>query len=391
MRTGLIFATEEAERQPGVLAATLPFGGMTLIEYQARLLIGAGVGQLLIAVARVTPALAAAINRIGRRGASVDLVRSAEEAVARAHPQTTIVALADGLVTTDAVVAAMAGEPADTLLVTPDDDRAMAVERVDAGHCWAGVATLSVDRLHDVVRLPREYDFQSTLLRVATQAGAGHVLLPARAIRAGHGIERDAATLEVRSRDVLAALAEARSGWIDRYCFTPLTRLVLPLFVRRRVPAIGVLGTGGALGIGGLAAIPLWGAGPATVLAFLAMLLLSAGSLLGWLRGEDGAARIGEQGIAALGVLAILGVAGVQSLIVGSGTAAVLGAAGVAATLIGMRVPGPRAPWAASPAAALVGLMPFALGGATTVGLALIALHGAASLVMAIETLRRRA
>ncbi|KQM98065.1 hypothetical protein [Sphingomonas sp. Leaf25] len=390
MRTGLIFATEEAERQPGVLAATLPFGGMTLIEYQARLLIGAGVTQLLVAVARVTPTLAAAINRIGRRGASVDLVRSAEEAVARAHPLGTILALADGLVTTDAVVAAMALEPADTLLVTPDDDAATAVERVDAGHCWAGVATLSVDRLHDVVRLPREYDFQSTLLRVATQAGAGHVLLPARAIRAGHGVERDAATLEVRSRDVLASLAEARSGWIDRYCFTPLTRLILPLFVRRRVPAVGVLGAGAAIALGGLAAIPWWGAGPAGVVMVVAMVLLSAGSLLGWLRGEDAQARIGEQGIAVLGVLGVLGIAGVQASSVGSGTAAVLGLAGMAATLIGGRVPGPVAPWAASPAIALVLLAPFALGGVTTIGLALIALHGAVSLTMAIETLRRR-
>lgn len=390
MLTGLIFATEEAEHQPGVLAATLPFGGMTLIEYQARLLIAAGSAQLLVAVGRVTPALAAAVNRIGRRGATVDIVRSAEEAKAKAHPLATIVALADGLVTTDAVVANMALEPADTLLVTPAGD-ATSVERVDSGHCWAGVATLSVDRLEDAARLPREYDFQSTLLRVATQARAKHVLLPAKAARSGHGVERDAGTLEVRSKDVLASLAEQRTGWIDRFVFTPVTRLVLPLLVRRKVPDIAVGIAGATLGLFGLAAIPFWDAGGATVLLFAAMVLLSAGSLLGWLRGEDGHAALQERGVEVLGVAGIIGIGLVQSLIVSAGTAAVLALTGVAVTILTRRIPAPRPPWAATPATALVLLAPFALAGTVTPGLALISVHAGVTLAHAIEHLRRRA
>ncbi|WBY08992.1 hypothetical protein PIB19_06265 [Sphingomonas sp. 7/4-4] len=38
MLAGLIFAIEEASDRPGTLVATLPFGGMTLLEYQVRLL-----------------------------------------------------------------------------------------------------------------------------------------------------------------------------------------------------------------------------------------------------------------------------------------------------------------------------------------------------------------
>lgn len=390
MLTGLIFATEEAEHQPGVLAATLPFGGMTLIEYQARLLIAAGAAQLLVAVGRVTPALAAAVNRIGRRGATVDIVRSAEEAKAKAHPLAVIVALADGLVTTDAVVANMALEPSDTLLVTPTGD-ATSVERVDSGHCWAGVATLSVDRLEDAARLPREYDFQSTLLRVATQARAKHVLLPAKAARSGHGVERDAGTLEVRSKDVLASLAEQRTGWIDRFVFTPVTRWVLPLLVRRKVPDIAVGIAGGVLGLFGLAAIPFWDAGGATVLLFVAMVLLSAGSLLGWLRGEDGHAALQERGLEVLGVAGILGIGLVQSLIVSAGTAGVLALTGVVVTILTRRIPAPRPPWAATAATALVLLGPFALTGTVTIGLALVAVHAGVTLAHAIEHLRRQA
>ena len=86
MLVGLIFATDDASDRPGVLAATLPFGGMTLLEYQVRLLIGAGAEQILVAVARVTPALLAAVSRAGKRGASVEIVRSAEEAAGKVHP-----------------------------------------------------------------------------------------------------------------------------------------------------------------------------------------------------------------------------------------------------------------------------------------------------------------
>jgi hypothetical protein len=390
MLTGLIFATEEAEHQPGVLAATLPFGGMTLIEYQARLLIGAGVAQIMVAVGRVTPALAAAVNRIGRRGTTVDVVRSAEEAKAKAHPMATILALADGLVTTDAVVEGMAMEPVDTLLVTPNSD-ATAVERVDAGHCWAGVATLSIERLNDAARLPPEYDFQSTLLRVATQARARHLALSPKAARSGHGVERDAGTLEVRSKDVLATLAEQRTGWIDRFVFTPTTRQVLPMLVRRKVPDLAVAAAGGVFGLCGLAAIPLWSAGAATVLLFIGMTLLSAGSLLSWLRGEDGHAAWQERGIDALGVAGVLGIGLVQSLIVTTGTAGVLALAGMTATIVARRVPGWRAPWTATPPTALVLLTPFALAGQVTAGLALVALHAAAALAMAVEAVRREA
>lgn len=390
MLTGLIFATEEAEDQPGVLAATLPFGGTTLIEYQARLLIGVGVAQILVAVARVTPALVGAISRIAKRGAATDIVRSAEEALAKAHPLSTIIALADGLVTTDAVIAGMALEPVDALLVTPNSD-ATAVERVDAGHCWAGVATLSVDRLTDAARLPREYDFQSTLLRVATQARARHVPISGKAARSGHGVERDAGTLEARSKDVLASLAEQRSGWIDRFVFTPVTRLVLPLFVRHRVPDLAVAAAGGLLGLGGIASLVVWGVGAASVLLLIALALLSAGSLLSWLRGEDGHASMQERMVDWFAVSGVVGIGVIQSLIVQTGTAVTLALVAVIATVLTRRLPAKGRAWFATPATHVVVLVPFALAEQVTLGLGVAALHAAASLTMGIETFRRAA
>ena len=55
MLSGLLFAIDDADDRPGRLTATLPFAGVTLIEYQARLLIAAGAAQVIIVVARLTP------------------------------------------------------------------------------------------------------------------------------------------------------------------------------------------------------------------------------------------------------------------------------------------------------------------------------------------------
>ena len=83
MLAGLLFAIHVADDRPDRLAATLPFSGVTLIEYQARLLIAAGVRQVIVVVARLTPELLGAINRINRRGVAVDTVRTAAEAMVK--------------------------------------------------------------------------------------------------------------------------------------------------------------------------------------------------------------------------------------------------------------------------------------------------------------------
>ena len=94
MLAGLLFAMHDADDRPNMLTATLPFGGVTLIEYQARLLIAAGASQIIIVVARLTPELLGAINRIGKRGIAVDTVRTAAEAAETLHPLARVLMLA---------------------------------------------------------------------------------------------------------------------------------------------------------------------------------------------------------------------------------------------------------------------------------------------------------
>lgn len=392
MLAGLIFATEDAEDQPGTLAATLPFGGSTLIEYQARLLAAVGVRHLLVVVSRVTPALLGATNRIGGKGLTVDVVRTAREAAAKAHPLSQLIVFADGLVTTDAVVEWIASEAHEALLVARDgDDGAAGVERVDSSHSWAGLARVPAVRLTDVAVMPEDYDFQSTLLRHSAQAGAVQLLLPPATGRTRHGVERNAAALLRRSKSVLAALGDRRTAWVDRFVFTPITGWTLPQLVARSVPGWALLAAGGALTLGGLALLYRLVAWPGLALIVVATAAFSTGSMLSWLRGEDARARLLERAIgaaAALGAL-LLGLAAWR----GSGDTAGIA---LAVTLIGLvalveRVPGERRRWWGTPGAYPLLLLPFAVVGYPTLGLAAAAVYAFASLAGAIEGSRQKA
>src|SRR3546814_11671494 len=72
----------------------------------------------------------------------------------------------------------LAGEGDDALLVVNEADALPHFERVDAGTAWAGLARIEARRLTDDARFPKDYDFQSTLLRVMAQGRTLRIALP---------------------------------------------------------------------------------------------------------------------------------------------------------------------------------------------------------------------
>lgn len=391
MLAGLLFAIHDADDRPDRLAATLPFSGVTLIEYQARLLIAAGVSQVIIVVARMTPELLGAINRIGRRGVSVDTVRSAMEVGEKLHPLAPVLMLGDGLVTTDAIVKAMAVEDGDCLLVVPESDAGPGFERVGGQMAWAGVARLSSSRIAEVAGLPQDYDLQSSLLRFAVQSRATHILLPTDAVRGGHGIERQARTLEERGRAVLMTIVSGRRGWFDRFVLAPIARLALPLLVDRGAAGTTVGAAGGALGVAGLVTI---GAGLPTVgllLSLVGCIALALGSVLSGLRDDAPMARGQTLAIGGVGAASILVFAFFVSGYAGNNTALAIGTALVAIGALAERaiLERERQLWWGSPAAYLLIVALFAILGFPVFGLGVTAVYGTATLAVVIERLRR--
>jgi hypothetical protein len=387
MLAGLIFATEDAGDRPGTLAATLPFGGMTLLEYQARLLVGAGVGHILVAVTRVTPALLGAVSRAAKRGVPVDVVRSAQEAAAKAHPLASVLVIADGLVTTDAVIGRVSGEGKDAVVVTQDP--AASLERLDAHGCWAGVARAPAQRLADIAAFPSDYDFQSTLLRAIVQAGAERISLPASALRAGHGVEREGVALASRSNAVLAALTERRTSWADRHVFTRAAQLALPKVVERALPGWLLTLAGVVLGGGAVALIAggwPWGA----AVALPGVAALATGAALSALRGEDRRAQVQEGLIGVTAAAAVLALGAGESTVDVTWDGLILALATVAAAAIGERTQARVRRWWGSPAAYLLLVTPFAVAGRVSWGLALVAIYAFATLAAAVESRREQ-
>jgi hypothetical protein len=391
MLAGLLFAIHDADDRPDRLAATLPFSGVTLIEYQARLLIAAGVSQIIIVVARMTPELLGAINRIGRRGVSVDTVRSAMEAGEKLHPLAPVLMLGDGLVTTDAIVKAMAVEDGDCLLVVPESDAGPGFERVGGQMAWAGVARLSSSRIAEVAGLPQDYDLQSSLLRFAVQSRAAHVLLPTDAVRGGHGIERQARTLEERGRAVLMTIVSGRRGWFDRFVLAPIARLALPLLVDRGAGGTTVGAAGASLGVAGLVTIGVGLPSIGLMLSLVGCIALALGSVLSGLRDDASMARWQTLGIGGVATASILVFAFFVSGYAGNNTALAIGTALVAIGTLAERaiLERERQLWWGSPTAYLLIVALFAILGFPVFGLGVTAVYATATLAVVIERLRR--
>lgn len=392
MLAGLLLALQDADDRPGVLTATLPFGGLTLIEFQARLLIAAGASQIVVIAARLSPELLGALSRIGRRGVAVDTVRSAAEAAEKLHPLAKVVMLADGLTASAATVAAMADDDMrDTLLVVPDDQDGSGFERVGGGMLWAGIAHLAPQRLSELAEMPRDYDIQSTLLRLASQAGAAHIVLPHQMIRQGHGIEHAAGLMEARSRTVLSALVSARRGWFDRWVVNPVARAAMAPLVRRAIPAAAVVAVAALLAIA--SSIALWFDHPAAGLAgtVVAGIGLSIAGLLADLRDEPASLRVVRWGARALPALAVL-LAGYRQTVASAdhGAIAVTVAALVAAGLVERARPTSTPVWWGTPPAYPFVLLVGVIVGLPLTGLVAVGVYAAATLAAAIERLVRQ-
>ncbi len=391
MLAGLLIAMHDADDRPAMLTATLPFGGMTLIEYQARLLVAAGASQIVIVVARLTPELLGAINRIGRRGIAVDTVRTAAEAAEKLHPLARVLMLADGLTTTEETIAALAQGGGDALLVMPQDAAQTGYERVGGGMVWAGVARLEARRVAELAALPRDYDLQSTLIRLAEQAQAVHMLLPAGAIRGGHALGHSGQALEARGRRVLTAMVSGRSGWFERFVVTPIARATIPMLVPRGVSAPAVAAGGAVVGL--IALVLTYLSHPITglLLAMAGTVGLLVASALADLRDDPGMARGLKVGASVLPALAVLTYGHDETVLMRDGVPLVLAIGLILVAAIGDRAVGaaPRKGWWGSTPAYLVPVWLGALVDAPLVALIAGCVYAVATAFAAIERLRR--
>ena len=396
MLAGLLFAVDDAEDRPGRLIATLPVGGVTLLEYQARLLMRIGVAQIVVVVGRVTPELTGAIARIGRR-TTIDAARNATEAMVKLHPLSRLVMFADGLVTTHDIVARTldeaAGESGDRLLVIPDTQAPPEFELLGGGVAWGGVASLGLARLGDVAGMPRDYDVQSALIRAVAQGGSALVRIDDDLVPGGHGIERRHAAIEDRERAILAGAVARHRHWFDRFVVAPLTRVLVAPLSRHRVPTPALAGVAAALAVGGVALAAIGHGGGGAIVGVIAIALAMVAAQFAILRDETLIVRAVELGGALVPALIACLIARAVDFDRGGLAAELIAGFAIVLMALAERAGWGRARrgWWARPPALLMVLAPFALLGWPLTGLSIVMTYGGVTLAATIEALRRQA
>lgn len=202
------------EDDSGGLRALYPLAGRTLVEYQVRCAAAVGAAPVVVLVERLPAALNEALERLRQEGIPVIAVSDSQEAASRFEAGMPIILVADGLAPDFAALSTVAEFAEPTVMLVPDDEDHRRFERIDATSRWAGLALVDAPTLGSTVAMLGDWDLQSTLLRRTVQGGA-------RQIAAGEGSgglladrPEDLAGFE---RHLIVSTRGARSDWASRY------------------------------------------------------------------------------------------------------------------------------------------------------------------------------
>ena len=213
-----LIAAYHESAEPGLLRATLPLAGRTVIERQARLAAAAGAAPIIVLAERMPPALGAALDRLRRERIAIQVARTADEAAQALDPNDRLLLIADGAIAEADQLGELARGEGRQVMTVPDGAFGELYERIDAGSRWGGFAALDGALLRETVSMLGEWDLQSTLLRRALQAGATHV-----AAEGPVAILDGPADLAGLERQILATAGETRGGWAS-WLLAPLER-----------------------------------------------------------------------------------------------------------------------------------------------------------------------
>ncbi len=382
------------EDDAGGLRALLPLAGHTLIEYQARCLAALGAAPLLVLVERVPVALNEAFERLRGEGIAVIVVSDGAEAASRFEAGSDVILLADGIAPDigdverlgepDAASSAPVREP--IILTVADDEAHQRFERIDGSHRWAGLARLPASLVGATAAMIGDWDFQSTLLRRAVQAGAR--LVPAAAGDGAGPIIAEGDTMAGYERRLLLASRGARSDWVSRFVLPLAEELATERLMETRLRPEWLVRAALALTLGAALALTrgwLWQGLVALLLATPLDLVARRIALLR-LRPLR-ASFVAQRALWPAGGLALLALGWFEARH-GGGWGAALAALAAAAFAEAMRIERrstepPGAIWLFSRRAAIWAAIPFALGGWWNAYLALLALYAAVSFFLA--------
>ncbi|MCW2338542.1 hypothetical protein M2337_002775 [Sphingobium sp. B2D3A] len=250
--------------QSPVSSALLDFGGQSLIEYQARLALGAGAEKLIIhadaaAAEADLPGLTRMADHIAREtDCPVSVVRDMPELARTIGPEDLVLLMAEGAVIPSEALDALTISGGEAVLVLPSGASTASFERLDASSMWGGAFCVSGARLLATLDMLGEWDLVLTLLRRAVQDGVERIMLPPEPVLQGRLAfltDQSSADLALNALSDYAPDASWRDGGGVAALLAPLSRTLLrELMHRQAEPAhialLAVLLCAGSVAVG---------------------------------------------------------------------------------------------------------------------------------------------
>lgn len=169
-------ATEGEETHAPLQTRQARLCGQTIIEYQIRALMRAGLWQIIVYAEARDLALDQALQQLRTEGATIDIAQSpaALEALLVSSQRVVMLAravIADPILLQPVDGRGYEGSTRDYILTVAPKARNQSFEIIDGESHWAGIANLSARFVGQVVGQLDDWDPESTVLRAAVQAG----------------------------------------------------------------------------------------------------------------------------------------------------------------------------------------------------------------------------
>ncbi len=252
----------------GLAGPLIEFGGQPLVEFQARMAIGAGAEHVLIQVDSSAPDLSQLVDRLtADRRASVALVQDMATLSRSLVPDDRLILIAENLVIPPELMSSLIEGNVPALLTLPVVPATSGFERIDGEAVWAGAMAVNGQAVLATVDMLGEWDLGLTLLRRVVQDGARRIQLSPELVMDGRLTQvRDQQSADV-ALQVLAEQGQSTVAGQESVLgrlLAPFARPIVRELVRRQIePAqlstlASILAAAGlALGVSGFAILAM--------------------------------------------------------------------------------------------------------------------------------------
>lgn len=179
MRVAVLSLIESAGDEPDVLRGYLPIGGRSILRHQIGLALSLGCKRIVVMAEGISGELVAMQHAAEAGGAQFHVIATARMLAPLLLPDDDVFVLGDGLLLMPDAARNMLDAGPVVLTLPVETGLPLGFERIDINHAFAAAMRFPGKVAAGLADLPSEWNVQSALLRLATQARIAHRGVPA--------------------------------------------------------------------------------------------------------------------------------------------------------------------------------------------------------------------